>query len=199
MNAMIIPKLRGKLKIDCTITALSEEFATSIFKLASVRLLLVKKWNELTDSLLSTVQVLDEYGNEIDREIRDGDYFKINTPVGYDWVKVERVEVNKESTTQESLILEVRRVSDPFQVEGIVEFEERQESESSILIVSRKGMNITAAVYAKDEAHPDAGGLSISDKAMNKMKPILGGLRIQWRSLVNGILGNLEELETYSF
>lgn len=178
-----------KLNIDCTITALSDDFAVAIFKLAVHRLLYVNKWHTLTDSLLSTSQLTDEQGNEIHREARQSDYFKINIPAQgteecYDWVKIEKLAYERNTIApSESITLQARL-----------------DDATSTFVVFRRGLNVTASVYGGEV--PNTESHTVLDKVRNTkgtVGAILGRSRIQWRSFVNGILGDLKEMERYYF
>ncbi len=187
----------NNINIACTVTAMSDQMASGIFRLASRRLLHVKEWSSLDGSLLSTCQLIDERGKQVDREVHQNDYLMLEDDAeSPKWIQIESVE-EKTGEGTESTILKARATKSPWSLEEGNPTISRQ-MRPGIISVVKRGLNITARVYADSPANKF---LNVGDR----MKYIsmaaystLGGYRVQWRSLVNAILGDLQDVEKLS-
>jgi hypothetical protein len=187
------------VNIECTVTATSDEMANGIFKLATQRLLNVNTWNKLDGSLLSECQLMDSRGFKVDREVHTNDYLQIHEDVdqsaeSFKWIKIEKVKEFKSSENIESVVLETRPSDNPWNYSN----ENTSKSYPGMISIVREGLNITARVCAKTLNKTG------SDKVVDRMKNIsqvaylsLGAYCVQWRSLVNGILGDLGEVDQF--
>ncbi|MEP6735712.1 MAG: hypothetical protein ABJA70_09350 [Chryseolinea sp.] len=190
--------MNNDISIECTVTATSDEMANGIFKLATQRLLNVNSWNELNGSLLSNCQLMDDRGVKVDRDVHTNDYLKIHenidqSPESFKWIKVESVQESLMSGGTESIVLQTRPASNPWNHS----FDRALDSTGVISIV-RKGLNITARVHAK--AQNDIVAHEVVDRMKNISAVVystLGAYCVQWRSLVNAILGDLREVEQF--
>ena len=181
------------LNVESSIVALSQEDATELFSQATHRLLHINKWHTLPCSLLKELRLTDDKGFEVDRQVRENDYFIVNNLNGGDeWVKVERVFLQCDpSGPREMLTLRARPTSNPL-VEG-----EGSIRPSNTFKVTRQGLNITVSVYGKNDAANNEDDHSIKSywaAGQETKRPDLtvgaipGVARVQWRSLVHGIL-----------
>ncbi|HMG90155.1 MAG TPA: hypothetical protein VK589_08845 [Chryseolinea sp.] len=176
------------LNVESSIVALSTEHANELFGKATRRLLNVKKWHTLPCSLLSELQLTDHNGFQVDRQVRENDYFVVNNDNGDgEWVKVERVFIQCDpSGPREVLTMRTRPTCSPL-VGG-----EEPIRPSNTFKVMRQGLNITVAVYGKNDE--DGSSRSYPSFEQDSDRPDLtvgaipGVARVQWRSLVNGIL-----------
>jgi hypothetical protein len=162
-------------RIECTVKAASDERAKRIFHLACRRLLNVHDWTRLSDCLLSASDHRDFYGAEVSRSVRTDDYINLTNqslrPFG--WMHVLFVAENEEENGGEVALL-ARPVKLPFHPDN----ESQIEAKPALLRVVRKGLDVTAGFVM--EGNPVA---TVFER--------LGVYAIQWRSLVNGILGDL--------
>ncbi len=189
----------NELSVEHTVTAASLEDAKVTFSNAVERLFNVNEWQSLTGTLFSVFKLTDDQGNVINRkQTRINDYFRINIPGpgtqagdGYDWVQVELIKhkSNPESS-RESAMMRVRPVENPSDpAAGTAHF--FNDRATSTFKVIRKGTNIKAAVYGRNEI-PNTEGNMI-DTIRNTtvaLGAMLGGSQLQWQRLVKGILNN---------
>jgi hypothetical protein len=169
----------------------SDAEALSFFKLASQRLLHVNQWHELAGKATAQFQLRDDEGKAVDREARKGDYFQIDIPApgsvtggGYDWVRIEDI-VEEEN----NLVITVRPCSNPQNKDKDTAHFFSSDSSSSF-VVKKEGKKVTAGVYGRNEK-PNAGTEKIIDKIRNTavaIGAITGFSKLQWKSLVNGIV-----------
>jgi len=176
------------LNVESSIMALSPEHASELFTKATRRLLNISKWHTLPCSLLTELKLTDDKGFSVDRQVRENDYFIVNKDNGDgEWIKVERVFVQCDpSGPREVVTLRARPASSPL-VGG-----EEPIRPSNTFKVMRQGLNITATVYGKNDQ--DVYSKTPAELDQNSERPDLtvgaipGVARVQWRSLVNGIL-----------
>lgn len=191
--------MKNDINIECTVTATSDEIANGIFKLATQRLLNVNTWNKLDGSLLSDCQLVDERGFKVNRNVHSNDYLQIHednnqSSESYKWIKVERVEESQSSEGSESIVLLARSSSNPWNYS--VDVDKECEVLPGIISIVRKGLHVTASVYA--QAQHEIEGNNVVDRMReisNVMYLTLGAYCVQWRSLVNAILGDLHEVD----
>lgn len=181
----------NELDAEYSITAPSTKEALLLFLRAIDRLLSVNNWQALSNSALSAFQLTDANGSVVHREAREHDFFKIKIPGpgnasgdGYDWVKVELIKNNMNNVT-----MRVRPVANPFHPEkGTAHF--FQNDATSTFSVFRRGRIVTAGVYGRNEI-PNVKSPTILNKIRNAtiaMGAFAGASRIQWESLIQGIL-----------
>lgn len=169
-------------RIECTVTAVSDVHAKGIFELACIRLLHVRKWSQLPNSLLRLSDHRDFHGTAVSRAVKPEDYINVAhenfRPFG--WMRVEYVSELPEarSTTRDEIVLLSRPVETPFEADNV----RRSSHKPTVLKVVRRGLDVTASFAT--EANPF---LSLFDR--------LGVHSVQWRSLVNGLLSNLTPFE----
>jgi hypothetical protein len=181
------------LNVESSIMALSFEHANELFSDATRRLLNINKWHTLPCSLLTELRLTDDKGFEVDRQVRENDYLIFNNANGDgEWVKVERVFLQCDpSGPREMVTIRARPTSSPL-LRG-----EESIRPSNTFKVTRQGLNITVSVYGKNELdkHEDDDSFKSYWAAGQETKrpdltvgAIPGVARVQWRSLVNGIL-----------
>jgi hypothetical protein len=184
----------NSLNVESCIVALSQEHAAELFSEATNRLLHINKWHTLPCSLLTELRLTDEKGSEVDRQVRENDYFIVNNPNGEgEWVKVERVFLQCDpSGPRETLTVRARPTSNPHVVG------EELSRPSNTFKVTRQGLNITVSVFGKNDAAKNEDDDSLKSHwaaaGQETKRPDLtvgaipGVARVQWRSLVHGIL-----------
>lgn len=181
--------MKNRINIECTVTALSDTVASEIFKVASRRLLNVNTWSNLDGSLVPPFQLIDKNGKIVDREVLPSDYLKIEDSSGDNsdskWMKVERVEERHGDQGMETVVFEARPTDNPYGEDS----NPGSFSRPGIFRIVKKGLRITASVYAEGEDS------EMLDNVVDRMRGVsklayatLGAYCVQWRSLVNAIL-----------
>ena len=165
--------------------------ADHFFSIVKQRLLNVNQWHEYSGTGSATFCLLDEKGNFIKRNASKGDYFEIDIPGPggeKDYVQIEDIaELNNKE--EQSLIIKVRPSPNPKNRSSDTDHF-FSESATSSFMVKRKGNRITAGVYGRNEK-PNIDASSTIDKIRNTIVATgaaLGFSKIQWKSLVNGLL-----------
>lgn len=171
----------------------TEQDAIQFFSTLKQRLVNVNGWHDIAGSATASFQLTDEKGREADRELRIGDHFRISIPgpgtvtgSGFDWVKVEKIEDN-----EDCLAIHVRPATNPLnEDESIAHF--FGDDATSTFLVKREGNKVTAGVYGRNE-QPNTEAEKTVDKIRNvavATGAVAGFSKLQWKSLVNGLVGN---------
>jgi hypothetical protein len=194
----MIPPQRegGKKDIEHRVTAIDDDDARKLFFIARNRLVDVNKWHELAGAASAKFTLTDRTGAEVDRTAEQNDYFKIDIPGpgpvegdGFDWVFIEAIE--EKSDTQgpsETIAMRVRPASPPTKGENVAHF--FKDEATSTFVVERKGRELTAAVYGRNEV-PNTSTDKIADKVRNALVgagAIAGASNVQWGALVKGLI-----------
>ena len=198
----IVPDQRngGKTDIEETITLHSEQEAKDFFRIVRERVQNVNRWHEFAGKLSADFHLTDDAGNEVNRFVQTGDYFRISIPApgtktgeGYDWVRIENIEDKPESGDSEAFGMTVRPASNPkHQGSDVAHF--FKDAATSSFLVKRRGNQITGAVHGRNEI-PNTETESKLDKARNALVgagAIIGLSNPQWKSLVKGWLERSE-------
>lgn len=177
----------ASLNVESSIMALSIEHATELFSIASNRLLSVNKWHTLPCSLLTELKLTDEKGCEVDRQVRENDYFVVDHDGGNgEWVKVEKVYLHRDpSGPREVLTVRAKPSNHPLDIS------DEHSRPSHTFKVTREGLNITASVHGRnedDELNKSFTTDDLNARPDSTVGAIPGVARVQWRSLVHGIL-----------
>ena len=159
------------------------------------RLLQVNNWQYWAGAATARFQLADAQGNDVNRAVQEGDYFKIDIPGpgpvtgdGYDWVQVEQVTENQDNGMQE-VVIQVRPASNPNNSRSDVAHFFSEEA-SSCFIVKRDGTAVSAAVHGRNEK-PNTRAETLVDKARNAAVAtgaVAAFSKLQWKSLVNGLV-----------
>ncbi len=171
------------------------EDAKAFYAVAKARLLDVNHWNGLTGKAGATFQLIDINGQEANRPVQKGDYFKIGIPGpgssagdGYDWVQVEALnEVSQDDVN--SIGLRVRPVKNPLNDNDSVAHFYSEES-TSTFIVTRENKKITASIYDRN-TKPNTDTPTVIDKIRHVVAGItaMAGLsKLQWTGLAGGLV-----------
>ena len=186
----------NKLNVEHSVIAGSIKEAVQIFSDAVKRLLNVNDWQTISNSALSEFQIADESGNKLNREAHEDDFVKIKVPGpgpkignGYDWVQVEMIKMKPNRVA-----MRVHPVASPVEPKkGTAHFFKSEAT--STFQVFRRGRIVTGGVYGRNEV-PNADANHLSDKIRNvaiAVGAFAGASRLQWESLVKGILGESSE------
>lgn len=160
------------------------------------RLLDVNNWHQVAGILSAKFRVTDLNGKEVNRNVREGDYLKIDIPGpgskegdGYDWVMVEELKEVNENEIQ-SIGFRVRPAANPSgDKEHIAHFYD--ESATSSFIIIREREKVIAYIVDRN-LKPNDDTHSITDKIRHTavgMSAIGGFSKIQWQNLANGLVG----------
>ncbi|MVZ67432.1 hypothetical protein GQF61_16375 [Sphingobacterium sp. DK4209] len=170
--------------------------ADQFFQKAKNRLLDVNHWDDIAGTPSATFKTKDEYGLELDRPVRQGDYIQIDIPgpglpsaEGSDWVRVESI--NEESTAESRQIcLTLRPSPDPTSENTDTAHFFKRLATSSILI-EQKDKHIFLHYAGRNEVI-NTDNSSLMDNVRNFMIGLgakMGASFPQWKALVEG-LGN---------
>lgn len=180
------------LNVESSVVALTPRHASELFSNAVHRLLDINKWHTLPCSLLTELRLTDPNGLQVDRQIHENDYFMFGGENGGDeWVKIERVFFQCDPVgPREALTIRARPSRGPLEEQGPIR-------PSNTFKVMRQGLNISVTVYGKndDEANSnsDVQTKQYNARPDSTVGAIPGVARVQWRSLVNGILSTWVE------
>ncbi len=174
----------------------SNASALAFYKQVRERLLNPNCWHQYAGKTTADFQLTDEKGNEIERMVQKGDHFRIDIPGpgsdtgnGYDWVRVETIDEENEGE-ERFTALRVRPASNPLNDnEDVAHF--FKDDATSSFIVCLQGNKIKTGVYGRNEK-PNTDANKIIDKARNAAVAtgaISGFAKLQWKSLVEGLLG----------
>lgn len=165
--------------------------AESFYQEVRGRLLDVNRWHELAGAATADFQLTDAEGKEVDRTARTGDHFRIRIPgpgsitgEGNDWVRIEAIE-----DRGDALAIRVRPATNPQNDRQDVAHFFSPDATSSF-IVRREGDTVTAGVYGRNEK-PNTDTETTIDKLRNAAVAtgaITGFSKLQWKSLVNGLV-----------
>lgn len=180
---------------ESSLTLSSVEEAKLFYEKVKQRLLLVNDWHHVAGKATADFQLTDKEGKEISRPVQKEDYFKIDIPGpgpvsgdGFDWVQVEAIEESNEEE-QQSITIRVRPASNPTNKRKDVAHFFSDDS-TSCFMVKREHDTVTAAVYGRNEK-PNTKAETVVDKARNTAiatGAITGFSKLQWKSLVNGLV-----------
>jgi hypothetical protein len=196
-NEEIIPEhYTGRtIDTDRSLVLDNTEEANIFFEVVKARLLDVNSWGKLAGVATADFQVVDKDGREVNRPIREGDYFKIDVPgpgsldgEGHDWVHVEEVKYVSD-LNMESLGIRVRPSTNPQNRDEHIAHFYSQEATSNF-IVTRQGEKITAGVYDRN-TKPNTAVDNTLDKARHwvvGLSAVVWFSKFQWHQLVKGLL-----------
>lgn len=177
-----------------TIELANNDEAKAFFNIVKQRLLDVNSWHKTAGIFTSCFRLADKDGNEVNRIVTKGDYFKINIPgpgsiagEGYDWVHVEDVAVVSD-TEVESVGIRVRPSSNPkTDSEEIAHF--YSEDSTSNFTVTREGNKITAGIYDRNiKPNKDANLVDKTRDMVIGLGAIAAFSKFQWDKLTKGLL-----------
>jgi hypothetical protein len=169
--------------------------AKAFFAIVKDRLLNVNNWEQLAGMASAKFQLVDSRGQEVNRPVQKGDFFKIDIPGpgpvagdGYDWVQVEELEKVSEGNV-ESVGIRVRPTLSPLNNSQDVAHFYSPESTSSFT-VTREGSKITAGIYDRN-TKPNKAAETLADKARDiavGTGAVTVFSKMQWKSLAEGLL-----------
>ena len=194
----IIPQQETGKAIDAasSIELADEHDAKNFFIKAKKRLQNVNQWKQYAGSISADFQLVDNHGRAVEREAKEGDYFKIDIPGpgtksgdGYDWVKIEEV-LSTAFPTGESFGFRVRPAENPQSGDTEVAHFYAPESTSSF-IVERHKNKITVSIHDRNtKPNANADGLEKIRDTLVGTAGVVTFSKIQWKNLAEGILNH---------
>ncbi|MEJ1239504.1 hypothetical protein WBG78_15310 [Chryseolinea sp. T2] len=170
----------GVVRIEHTVRATTDTQAQNIFRLAANRLLQVRNWNRLANSLLFASEHRDVHGAPMSRPAKADDYINLTSdeqrPFG--WMQIVFVAESVSKDGAEAILIS-RPVGLPFDADNA-----SSQAKPAVLRVVRKGLEITSGIIL--EANPL---VTVFER--------LGVYVVQWRSLVIGLLSDLGQAGDY--
>lgn len=161
------------------------------------RLLDVNRWDRLCGAGSARFEITNEEGIPVRSMAREDYYFRIRIPApgpiegdGYDWVKVEKIDVIADAAhDEEQLSMRVRPAPNPAKDEGATAHFFGPEATSTFR-VTRKGLEVIASVHGRNET-PNTEAGNLADAVRNTVVSFgasAGLSSLQWNSLVKGII-----------
>lgn len=186
----------GSSNTEHSVEANSQSAAIDLYNSAREKLLDVNHWKQIAGSPSAEFQLVDSTGKELNRDITEGDFFRIDIPGpgssagdGYDWVRIESISESNEDAESSSISIRVRPASSPTNTDQHVAHFFSDDATSNF-IVSRKQLTVTAGVYGRNEV-PNTKTDKLLDKARNALVGVpaaAGFSKLQWKKLVKGLL-----------
>jgi hypothetical protein len=192
----VIPAQRKGAKSDTyyAIRLPNEAAARRLFQNARLNLLNVNSWHSLAGSG-AVFQLINEKGQEINRLVEKGNYFRISLPGvpgleagdGDEWVKVENVEEGSVKS-KEFTAIRVRPSSPPF-VHKTQTAHFFSETATSTFCVIRKRNKVVVSVSGRNEVpNTKVSGLfAWLRNVLVAFAAMIGFNKPQWSSLAKGI------------
>jgi hypothetical protein len=178
----------------------TEADAESLYNEARKKLLDVNNWNKVAGIVTARFQIIDEKGKEVNREVKKGDYLRIDIPGpgskegdGYDWVFVEEMnEINNGSV--QSAGFRVRPDKNPFGEKNETAHFYSKEATSSFIIIRENTKVISWIVDRNLLPNTESGSLvdKVRDVAIG-ISAIAGFSKVQWQGLADGLIKNANE------
>lgn len=195
----IIPEqFKGQeLEVEASQVLNDETTAQTLYEAAKKKLFDVNNWNKIAGAITAQFQIIDEKGEEVTREVKKGDYLRINIPGpgskegdGYDWVLVEELkEINKGSL--QSVGFRVRPNENPFGKKRETAHFYSKEATSSFIITRENSKLISWIVDRNLLPNTESG--SLVDKVRDVVvgvSAIAGFSKAQWQGLADGLIEN---------
>ncbi|HJW16223.1 MAG TPA: hypothetical protein VJ499_03840 [Flavisolibacter sp.] len=159
------------------------------------RLMDINNWQQIAGKATASFQLTDNSGNDVQREAQKGDHLKIDIPgpgtvsgEGFDWVQIEAIEKDQDEKAQWTAI-RVRPATSPLnERKDVAHF--FSDDTTSTFMVRQEGNKVIAGVYGRNEK-PNTNTETNIDKIRNAAiatGAITGFSKIQWKSLVNGLV-----------
>ena len=196
-----IPPQRVGIKTDTfsSIKHRSEKEAIEHFLIVKARLFNISEWDKVCRKASATFKLTDTDGNPVKRNPLPGDHIRIDLPApktddgeGYEWVVIEQVDDQSNSSTDEEyLSIKVHPADSPLNnKKAVAHFFEPETS--STFVVKRNRSTIQAEVHGRNEM-PNTHTDSVWDRIRNLFVAVgamLGVSKLQWKSLVEGLIKN---------
>jgi hypothetical protein len=184
-----------EIESEATKELKDESDAKNLFNLAKKKLLDVNNWQKIAGAITAQFQIIDEKGQAVNREVKKGDYLRIDIPGpgskegdGYDWVLVEELyEINNGSV--QSVGFRVRPHENPFGEKNETAHFYSKEATSSFIITRENSKVISWIIDRNLLPNTESGSLvdKVRDVAVG-VSAIGGFSKIQWQGLAEGLI-----------
>ena len=193
---IVPPQFTGQeIEVEATKELKDEAAAKSLFNVAKQKLLDVNNWKRIAGAITAQFQIIDEKGEEVNRDVKKGDYLRINIPGpgskegdGYDWVLVEELnEINKKSL--QSVGFRVRPNENPFGEKNETAHFYSKEA-TSTFIITRENSKVISWIIDRNLL-PNTESESLVDKVRDVavgISAIAGFSKVQWQGLADGLI-----------
>lgn len=193
----IIPSqyTRKDIVTEVSLSLKNKEEADLFYSLARGRLLNVNNWHSVAGVISGTFQLSNVKGENLERNVREGDYIKIDIPGpgsatgdGFDWVYVEEL---KEKRTEriEGAGFRVRPTSNPLNKKEQTAHFYSDEASSTFIITQTN--NVVTVQIIDLNLNPNKEINSVTDRIRNVAVGVGAmGLfsKVQWKNLAEGII-----------
>lgn len=193
----IIPgQFKGQeLEAESSHVSNDELVAQTLYEAAKKKLLSVNNWHKVAGAITARFQIIDQKGNEVNREVEKGDYLRIDIPGpgskegdGYDWVLVEDLKEIKKPSLQ-SVGFRVRPNENPFGKKNETAHFYSKET-TSTFIVTRENVTVFSWIVDRNLL-PNTESESVVDKVRDVVvgaSGIAGFSKLQWQGLADGLI-----------
>ena len=193
----IIPEqFKGQELEAASSQVLNDEVAAqTLYEAAKKKLLSVNNWHKVAGAITARFQIIDQKGNEVDREVEKGDYLRIDIPGpgskegdGYDWVLVEDLK-ELEKPSLQSVGFRVRPNENPFGKKNETAHFYSKET-TSTFIVTRENAIVFSWIVDRNLV-PNTESGSVADKVRDVVVGaggIAGFSKLQWQGLADGLI-----------
>lgn len=184
-----------EIEAEATVEFLNENDAILFYEIVKGRLLHVNNWHQLAGLVSAKFQLIDADGEETERKVQKGDFFKIDIPGpgssegdGYDWVIIEELKELSIDGIQ-SIGFRVRPTNNPFGNKNETAHFYSDESTSSFMVTRER--NKISAIIIDRNIKPNINAGSLTDKIRDTAVG-MGAMgffsKIQWQSLAEGLV-----------
>ncbi|MBA3648368.1 MAG: hypothetical protein H0W62_07440 [Chitinophagales bacterium] len=192
-----LPRKGKNLTIKKNINLASAEEASRVYNKVKDRLADINNWDQWSGKGSGIFTLTDPEGTKKNNLPAIGDYIKIKIPApksansdGFDWVKIDKIDSKNVKDTDERYIIQVHPSQNPLNKNNEVSHFLDSDA-TSTFIVSRKGKQVAAEIYGRNELP----NVEKAQGVFNKLRNIVVGLfataglaRIQWEKLAAGLL-----------
>ena len=186
-----------EIEVEATKELKDEAGAKSLYNMAKRKLLDVNNWKKIAGAISAQFQIIDDKGETVTRDVKKGDYLRINIPGpgskegdGYDWVLVEELkEINMGSL--QSVGFRVRPTENPFGEKNETSHFYSKEATSSFIICRENSKLISWIIDRNLLPNTESG--SLVDKVRDVVvgvSAIAGLSKVQWQQLADGLIEN---------
>jgi len=186
-----------EIEVEATKELKDEAGAKSLYNVAKRKLLDVNNWQKIAGAITAQFQIIDDKGEKVTRDVKKGDYLRINIPGpgskegdGYDWVLVEELkEINLGSL--QSVGFRVRPNENPFGEKNETSHFYSKEATSSFIICRENSKLISWIIDRNLLPNTESG--SLVDKVRDVVvgvSAIAGFSKVQWQQLADGLIEN---------
>ena len=184
-----------EIEVDAIQDLKADSEALRLYDIARKKLLNVNNWSKVAGGITAEFQIVDKDGEEVDREVQQGDYLRIDIPGpgtkegdGFDWVLVEEIREIHQPPVH-SVGFRVRPTENPFGQKKETAHFYAKEATSSFIIFCEKA-KIIAWIIDRNLI-PNTEQASLADKIRDVTVgagAIAGFSKVQWQGLADGLV-----------